>query len=475
MSEEVIPDVLADRYASQAIKAIWSPSAKVRLERELWIAVMRAQRERGVDIPEEAIAAYEAAAPHVDLDSIRSRERVTRHDVKARIDEFCALAGHEHIHKGLTSRDLTENVEQLQVFRSLRILLAKYAAALLSLAERAAQYRDVALTGRTHNVAAQVTTVGKRFAMFGTEMMLALDRLEELVATYPFRGFKGPVGTQLDLLTLLDGDSEKVSSLERSIAQQLGFPAVLDSVGQVYPRSLDYAVVSVLYQMGAGPSSFARTLRLMAGHDLATEGFQLGQVGSSAMPHKVNSRSCERINGLHAILGGHVDMLAALAGDQWNEGDVSCSVVRRVALPGAMFACDGLLETFLTVVRELEVVPTRIDAERRRNLPFLATTTVLMEAVRGGAGRERAHEAIKEHALAAAQALRAGAEENDLLTRLAGDPRIGLAVADLERIVSEQGAFVGNAARQTDAFVARARERAAAVPGADEIAPAAIL
>jgi adenylosuccinate lyase len=372
VSDEVIPDVLADRYASQAIKSIWSPRAKVLLERELWIAVMRAQRERGVDIPAAAIEAYAAVAANVDLDSIRARERVTRHDVKARIDEFCALAGYEHIHKGLTSRDLTENVEQLQILRSLRILRVKYAAALLRLAERAAQYRDVALTGRTHNVAAQVTTVGKRLAMFGTEMLIALDRLESLVTGYPFRGLKGPVGTQLDLLTLL-GDAEQVRSLEQSIGRQLGFPALLDSVGQVYPRSLDYEVVSTLYQLGAGPSSFARTLRLMAGLELASEGFQRGQVGSSAMPHKVNSRSCERINGFHAILGGYVDMIAALAGDQWNEGDVSCSVVRRVALPGAMFACDGLLETFLTVMWRLSGLTGEFDPGSERTLAACLT------------------------------------------------------------------------------------------------------
>jgi len=292
VSEEVIPDVLADRYASEAIREIWSPAARVRIEREFWIAVMNAQRERGIDIPEEAIEAYEKVAGSVDLASIRERERITRHDVKARIDEFCALAGHEHIHKGLTSRDLTENVEQLQIMRSLQLFRVKYAAALARLAGRATELRDLALTGRSHNVPAQVTTVGKRLAMFGEEMLVALARLEALLQSYPLRGLKGPVGTQLDLLTLLDGDRAAVSSLEQSIAGFLGFPRVLESVGQVYPRSMDFEVVSTLVQLAAGPSSFAKTLRLMAGQDLATEGFQKGQVGSSAMPHNINSRSC---------------------------------------------------------------------------------------------------------------------------------------------------------------------------------------
>ena len=467
MNSNVIPDVLADRYASTAMRQIWSPAAKVVLEREFWIAVMRAQRELGIDIPEAAIAAYEAARERVDLESIRRREQVTRHDVKARIDEFCALAGCEHIHKGLTSRDLTENVEQLQILRSLRLLRVKYAAALHRLAGRAREYRALALTGRTHNVPAQVTTVGKRLAMFGTEMLAAFRALQGVLESYRARGLKGPVGTQLDLRTLFAGDERKVARLEQSIAGQLGFAGSLAAVGQVYPRSLDFAVVGTLYQLSAGPSSFAKTLRLMAGLELAGEGFRSGQVGSSAMPHKINSRSCERINGLHVVLGGYLDMVAALAGDQWNEGDVSCSVVRRVALPGSMFAIDGLLETFLTVVAEMEVFPARVDAERERTLPFLATTTVLMEAVKRGVGREAAHEAIKEHAVAAAKALRSGAvERNDLLSRLAGDERVGLGREELAAVLAAQELFVGAALEQTDAFVAEVESVVAQIPDA---------
>jgi adenylosuccinate lyase len=476
VSDDVIPDVLADRYASEAIKSIWSPGAKVLLERELWIAVMRAQRSLGVDIPEAAIDAYEAVAPRVDLAGIRARERVTRHDVKARIDEFCALAGHQHIHKGLTSRDLTENVEQLQILRSLRVFRVKYAASLWRLADRAEEFRDVTVTGRTHNVPAQVTTVGKRLAMFGQEMLIAFERLEALLSGFPFRGLKGPVGTQLDLVTLLRGGPESVERLESEVAAHLGFQRVLSTVGQIYPRSIDFEVLSVLCQMSAGPSSFAKTLRLMAGHELASEGFQAGQVGSSAMPHKVNSRSCERISGLHCVLNGFLDMTASLAGDQWNEGDVSCSVVRRVALPGAMFALDGLLETFLTVVAEMEVIQARIEAERRQQVPFLASTTILMEAVRRGAGRETAHEAIKEHSIAAARANRLGDRGGvDLLERLAGDARLGMAREDIEAIISDDRAFAGNAYAQTDSFIAAARDIASRVPGARDIKPGAIL
>ena len=255
------------------------------------------------------------------------------------------------------------------------------------------------LAGRSHNVAAQATTLGKRFATVADELLVALDRLDELLARYPLRGIKGPVGTGQDMLDLFDGDEAKLAELERRVAEHLGFSRVLTSVGQVYPRSLDFDVLSALVQLAAAPASFATTLRLMAGHELVTEGFRPGQVGSSAMPHKMNTRSAERINGFAVILRGYASMAGELAGDQWNEGDVSCSVVRRVALPDAFFALDGLLETTLTVLDDFGAFPAVIARELDRYLPFLATTKVLMAAVRAGVGREEAHEAIKSHAV----------------------------------------------------------------------------
>ncbi|MBA2773391.1 MAG: adenylosuccinate lyase, partial [Nocardioidaceae bacterium] len=327
-----ISNLLASRYASAAMRDIWSPECKVVAERRLWIEVLRAQRDLGVDVPAGVIEDYERVVDRVDLDAIADRERRTRHDVKARIEEFSALAGHEHIHKGMTSRDLTENVEQWQIRRSLEHIRARVVAAIARLGELAAQHRALVLAGRSHNVPAQATTLGKRFATIADELMVALQRLDELIARYPLRGIKGPVGTSQDQLDLFDGDTAKLAELERRVAQHLGFAHVFTSVGQVYPRSLDFDVVAALVQTVAGPSNLATTIRLMAGLELVTEGFQAGQVGSSAMPHKMNTRSTERVNGLAVVLRGHLAMVGELAGDQWNEGDVSCSVVRRIAL-----------------------------------------------------------------------------------------------------------------------------------------------
>jgi adenylosuccinate lyase len=472
-----IANVLAERYASPAIKDIWSTHGRILLERDFWIAVMKAQRDLGVPIPAEAIKDYERVKHLINLGSIRRRESVTLHDVKARIEEFSELAGRQFIHLGLTSRDLTENVEQLQIYRSLKVVHFKTVAALAALARQAETHRDLMITGRTHNVPAQPTTLGKRLAMFGQELLIALERLENLIERYPVRGLKGAVGTQLDQLTLLGGRADRVADLEGRIIRHLGFRASLVVVGQVYPRSLDFDVVSALHQLGAAAASFAHTLRLMAGQGLLTEGFKDGQVGSSVMPHKVNARNCERICGFHTILGGYVTMTASLSGDQWNEGDVSCSVVRRVALPDAFFAIDGLFETFLTVLKQMEVFPAAIAAETERNLPFLATTTILMEAVKLGAGREIAHAAIKEHALAAARALRSGATngETDLLARLAGDKRIGLGKKQLQAILAETNRYVGSAPHQVDAFLGEVQPIAKRERGAAEYLPGRLL
>ena len=476
MASTSVPNVLAARYASAEMVRLWSPEQKIVLERELWLAVLEAQRDLGVAVPDDAIDAYRRVIDQVDLDSIDARERVTRHDVKARIDEFCALAGHEQIHKGMTSRDLTENVEQLQLRRSLVVIRGRMLAALARLAERAAESATVVMTGRSHNVPAQATTLGKRFANAGEELLQALYRVDDLLARYPMRGIKGPVGTQQDMLDLFDGDGARLEQLESRVAAHLGFDAWLTNVGQVYPRSLDLDVVSALVQAAAGPADLALTIRLMAGQELATEGFRPGQVGSSAMPHKMNSRSCERIGGLLAILRGHLTMVASLAGDQWNEGDVSCSVVRRVALPDAFLAIDGLFETFLTVLDDFGFYPAVIERELDRYLPFLATTKVLVAAVRNGVGREQAHEAIKEHAVAAALRLREdGAEGNDLIERLAADPRLGLAPDELAGVLSNPIDFVGRAPEQIASFVTTISALVSADPAAAGYRPGDIL
>ncbi len=472
----MIPNVLAERYASPALQSIWSAEGRIVLEREFWIAVMKAQRDLGLDVPGAAIDAYEKAKDSVDPASIMAREKITRHDVKARIEEFNDLAGHEQVHKGMTSRDLTENVEQLQVYRSLLIIRDKTVAALRRFRERSEQWSELVLTARTHNVAAQPTTLGKRVAMFGEELLSSLTALDSVIANYAVRGLKGAVGTQMDQLSLFGGDAEKVAELEKRIVSHLGMPAAWTNVGQVYPRSLDFRVVATLTDLASGPSSFCKTLRLMAGNETASEGFAPGQTGSSAMPHKMNSRSCERVNGFHVILKGYLAMAAALAGDQWNEGDVSCSVVRRIMLPDSFYTIDGLFETFLTVLDQMDAYEAVIDAETAHYLPFLMTTTIMMEAVKAGVGRETAHHAIKEHAVATVNDLRLGViDRNDLVDRLADDSRLGLSRDALDAILARGDNESGAAKAQIAAFAAAVRKLESASPQAAAYGPGTIL
>ena len=423
-----------------------------------------------------SIEAYRDVVDKVDLESIAARERVTRHDVKARIEEFSALAGHEHIHKGMTSRDLTENVEQLQIRQSLALVRDRAVAALARLGRLAAEHETTVMAGRSHNVAAQATTLGKRFATVADEMLIALDRVENLLARYPLRGIKGPMGTAQDMLDLLDGDAAKLAAARGAGRRTTSASTTCSPASARSTRaSLDFDVVSSLVQLVAGPSNLATTIRLMAGNELVTEGFKEGQVGSSAMPHKMNSRSAERVNGLSVVLRGHLSMIGELAGDQWNEGDVSDSVVRRVALPDAFFAADGLFETFLTVLDEFGAFPAVIQRELDRYLPFLSTTKVLMAAVRNGVGREAAHEAIKEAAVGTALDMRQGQADNDVFARLAADPRLGLTEAQLATLVAEPITFTGAAVDQVETVVRRVAEVTARHPEAAAYSPGGIL
>ena len=408
---------------------------------------MKAQNELGLSIDKNHIADYEKVVNNIDLDSIRNRELKTRHDVKARIEEFNFLAQHEDIHKGLTSRDLTENVEQLQIKKSLELINLKTVAILDKLAKLANEYADLVISGRSHNVAAQPTTLGKRFANCAEELLIHHKKLENLITDYPLRGIKGPVGTSQDLLDLFENDQSKIDQLENKVAKLLGFENIFTSVGQIYPRSLDFDVVSTLFGLSSAPSSLALSIRLMAGHDLVTEGFKDGQVGSSAMPHKMNTRSCERINGLHSVLKGFLSMTSDLAGNQWNEGDVSCSVVRRVSLPGAFYAIDGLLETLLTVLNEFGVFKEVIKKELEKYLPFLLTTKFLMAAVKKGVGRELAHELIKKHAITEANNMRMGQEAN-LIEKLAQEASLNLSEKELNNILNDSTNLVGNSQSQ---------------------------
>jgi adenylosuccinate lyase len=432
----ITPNVLATRYATKEMVAIFDPENKIINERKFWITILKLQQKAGLPITDSDIKAYEKVIEKVDLDSIDKREMKTRHDVKARIEEFNALAGLEKIHIGLTSRDLTENIELIQIKAALELIEYRTLQTLFLLTEKITKYEKTYMVGRSHNVAAQVTTLGKRFASCAEELLFAHTSLKELIVRLPLRGIKGPVGTSQDAL---DAMGEDFAQLEKSIAEEFGFANTWVSVGQIYPRSVDFEVVSKLLQIASAPSSMATTIRLMAGSGLVSEGFSTEQVGSSAMPHKMNSRSSERINGMMVLLRGYNTMAADLAGDQWNEGDVSCSVVRRVVIPDSFYVLDGLLHTYMTILQEFGAFEEKIKEELSEQLPLLATTRILMECVRAGMGREVAHQLIKKHSITA----------GNFFEVLASEKEFPLSLDQLNDLIKDPSDFAGMAAEQS--------------------------
>ncbi len=444
-------NILSARYATPEINDIFSEDGRILAERELWIAVMKAQRELGVNIPAEDIEKYEKSKGNIDAAWIEARERETKHDVKAKIEAFVKVSGAgEYIHKGMTSRDLTDNVEQMQIKKASKIIFGKYVSVLRHMLDRAEMYGDIELTARTHHQAAQPTLLGRRFSMWAEELMFHLEDFEHFIEVYPLRGIKGPVGTQFDMLSLL-GDDKKVSKLEGHVANLLGFKRVLSSPGQVYPRSLDYSLVSKLAALTSACENFGKTMRLMAGYDLVTEGFKEGQVGSSAMPHKMNTRSSERVCGLAELVKMYADGASRLSGDQWEEGDVSCSVVRRIVTPDPFYASEGLCETTLTVLNEMGAYPVMISAEVDKYLPFMASTELITMATQRGVGREAAHKVIKKHAVQAALEMRQEGKPPRIAENLARDitfQNAGIGKEQIDAILADKAHFIGNARNQ---------------------------
>lgn len=452
----VIRNTLADRYASTPMLHLFSEEYKVKLERGLWITVMQAQKDLGLNIPQSNIENYKRAKDNVNLGSIRERELKLRHDEKARIEEFNALAGHENIHEGLTSRDMSDNVEQVQIRGGLNIIRDRAVATLARFAKIAIENGELVYAGRTHIAPAQPSLIGKLFSDSGEELLRGFNKLETLIDTYPLRGIKGAMGTQTDQLQLFNGDTKKVAELEQRVAKFLGFKHVLGSVGQIYPRSLDFEYVSTLYQLISGPASLADTLRLMAGNEEFTEGFKEGQVGSSAMPHKMNSRTLERIEALKDILDGHLTMAKNLAGRQRFGGDVSDSATRRVFIPDSFFTTDGIFQSILTVLDEGGFYPEVIKRELEKYLPFLTTTRLLMAAIKKGVGRETAHNAIKKHAVNVALRMREkGEQENNLIDLLSNDSSFRLTKKELKQAISSPIEFVGSAPQQIADFASK--------------------
>lgn len=431
------------RYQTPAMAEIWAPQARNALERDLWLKVMRAQAAAGVPIPEEHIDHYTEAARDIadsdnELDLIERVERETGHDLYARMLYFNRCAGHEDIHLGLTSADITENIQQMQIGQSAGILMdhgRQLLGRLVGLAQAEAARPIVA---RTHGQPAQASTIGKRVLDWACELALAMDALERAMDTYVPRGIKGAVGTRADLAALLhrhtpdhpEGALSRAEDLDVGLLKPAGVDP-LESVGQCYPRGADLPIVSAVVQLTAACNTICTNIRLWAVLGHANEARDSQQVGSSAMPHKANPRFSERVHSLNIVVRGYASMLEQMSGGMWFEGDVSTSAGRRVALPGLFHIADCVLASTAHALDRLEFYRSAIADDVRKYRPLLATGLLLEACVAKGMDRSAAHKQIKDHV----DWVMALETPHVLVGRMADDPDLPLAYAEIEDLM----------------------------------------
>ncbi len=463
---------LAERYASRAMLALWSPRERHGLWRRLWLALAEAERELGVPIPDEAIAQMRAHLDDIDFAAVAEYERRFRHDVMAHVHAFAdvAPAARPFIHLGATSCYVTDNGDLLLMRRGLEILRQKVLATLGDLARFARQWRDEPALGYTHLQPAQLVTVGKRAALWMQDLVLDLADLDHRIATLPFRGVKGTTGTQASFLSIFDGDHEKVRALDRRVTEKMGFAHAIPVTGQTYSRKVDAQVLSAVSGVATSAAKFASDLRMLQAFGEIEEPFEKEQIGSSAMAYKRNPMRCERINALARFVQSIEPNANQTHSVQYFERTLDDSANRRLAIPESFLATDAILVLYQNVAAGLEVHPARIRRRVDDELPFMATEEIIVRAVRAGGDRQAVHEVIRRHSVEAARALKdGGAARNDLLDRLAGDTEftaLGLSMEDLHAAV-EPSRFVGRAPRQVDEFLVEVVEPLLAAAGAE--------
>jgi len=437
------------------MQALWGERRRIGLWRRLWFALMEAQRELGVDVPERALAELRSHLDDADLERAAEHEKRLRHDVMAHIHHLGeqAPAARPFIHLGATSAYVTDNADLLLMREGLELLLGRLAAVLVALSKLARRYRDLPCLAYTHFQPAQLTTVGKRVTLWMQEFLLDAEEVLHRLETLQFRGVKGTTGTQASFLELFDGDDEKVRELDARVTRKMGFTRVFPVTGQTYPRKIDAQVLAALAGIAQSAAKFATDLRLLQHEGEMLEPFESDQVGSSAMAYKRNPMRAERMTSLARFtieLEGNAWHTAA---EQWLERTLDDSANRRLVLPEAFLATDAILVLATNVAAGLEVREPVIARHVAEQLPFLATERLLVRGVKAGGDRQRLHEVIRTHSLAVAQAVAERGASNDLLERLARDPAFKSLKVAIQTDELDATAYTGRAARQVDEFL----------------------
>lgn len=445
---------LAERYASPAMLALWSPARRYGLWRRLWLALAEAERELGVAIPEEALAQMRSRLDDIDFDAVAAYEARFRHDVMAHVHAFgdVAPAARPYIHLGATSAYVTDNADVILMREGLQLLREKVLGAIRTLAAFAREWRDEPTLGYTHLQPAQLTTVGKRATLWMQDLVLDLADLDYRIATIPLRGVKGTTGTQASFLELFGGDHAKVRALDARVVEAMGFAASIPVSGQTYSRKIDAQVLGVVAGIATSAAKFASDMRVLQSFGEMSEPFEREQIGSSAMAYKRNPMRSERINSLARFVASLEPNANQTHAVQYFERTLDDSANRRLVIPESFLATDAILILLANVAGGLEVHRARVRQRVMGELPFMATEALIVRAVQAGGDRQAVHEVIRRHSVAAAAAMKNEGKTNDMLQRLAADPEFPVGIEDL-RAVTDPARFCGRAAHQVDEFL----------------------
>ncbi|MBS6164218.1 MAG: adenylosuccinate lyase [Clostridiales bacterium] len=445
---------LSARYADAEMKFIFSPDKKFRTWRKLWIALAQAEKELGLDITQEQIDEMAAFQDEINYEVAEAREKVVRHDVMSHVYAFgeqCPKA-RPIIHLGATSCYVGDNTDIIVMHDALRLVRTKLVQVIRALSAFALKYKDLPTLAFTHFQPAQPTTVGKRATQWLQDLLMDLEDVEYQLSKAKLLGSKGTTGTQASFLELFDGDRQKVKKLDHLIAEKMGYQDCFAVSGQTYSRKLDSQMLSILSGIAQSAAKFSNDIRLLQHLKEVEEPFEKTQIGSSAMAYKRNPMRTERMASLARYV--MVDSLnpAITAATQWFERTLDDSANKRISVPEAFLAVDGILNLYVNVTDGLVVYPKVIDQRLRKELPFMATENIMMDAVKRGADRQQLHERIRVHSMAAARVVKEEGGENDLLERIAADEAFGVTLEELAGIVRPEN-YVGCAPQQTEEFI----------------------
>lgn len=455
MVKDTYESPLSARYASKEMKYIFSPDKKFRTWRKLWIALAESEKELGLPITQEQIDELKAHADDINYEVAQEREKIVRHDVMSHVYAYGVQCPNAKgiIHLGATSCYVGDNTDIIIMTEGLKLIRNKLITVIRNLSKFADEYKALPTLAFTHFQPAQPTTVGKRATLWLQELLMDLEDVEYQLSKAKLLGSKGTTGTQASFLELFDGDHEKCKMLDRKIAEKMGYKACFPVSGQTYSRKLDSQFLNVLAGIAQSAAKFSNDIRLLQHLKEVEEPFEKNQIGSSAMAYKRNPMRSERIGSLSRYV--MVDVLNGYftTATQWFERTLDDSANKRLSIPEAFLAVDGILSLYANVADGLVVYPKVIEQRLRKELPFMATENIMMDAVKKrGADRQQLHEKIREHSMAASRVVKVEGGENDLLERIAADEAFGVTLEELEKILKPEN-YTGRAKEQTEDFL----------------------